>query len=116
MKYLGRVRPEHQLQLFLAGVARDVGVLDGVVVDVGPGLEEVVDRAGHVLLVAGDGAGADDDGVAGLDLHEAMVAVGHAGQTGHRLALGAGRGDHDLSAAWTPIWSLPTTWPGAYVR
>jgi len=25
-----------------------------------------------------------------------MVAVGHAGQSGHRLTLGAGRGDDDL--------------------
>ena len=96
MKYLGLVRPEHQLELFLAGMARDVGVLDGVVVDVGAGLEEVVDRPRHVLLVAGDRAGADDDGIAWLDLDEAMVAVGHSGQAGHRLALGAGRGDHDL--------------------
>ena len=92
---------EHQLELFLAGVTRDVGVLDGVVVDVRAGLEEVVDGARHVLLVAGDGAGADDDRVSGLDLHEAMIAVGHARQAGHRLALGAGRGDDDLACRLT---------------
>ena len=91
---LGQV--EHQLQLFLAGVAGDVRALDGVVVDVGAGLEQVVDRARDVLLVARDRARADDDRVAGLDLHEAVVAVGHPRQAGHRLALGAGRGDDEL--------------------
>ena len=89
-------QPEHQLQLFLAGVAGDVRALDRVVVDVRAGLEQVVDRARDRLLVARDRAGADDDRVAGLDLDEAVVAVGHPGQAGHRLALGAGRGDHEL--------------------
>ena len=83
---------EHQLQLFLAGVARDVGPLDRVVEDVRAGLEQVVDRPADVLLVAGDRAGADDDRVARLDLDEAVVAVRHPGEAGHRLALGAGRG------------------------
>src|SRR3972149_4539915 len=82
---------EHELQLFLAGVARDMGPLDRVVEDVRAGLEEVVDRPAHVLLVAGDRAGADDDRVALADLDEAMVAVGHPGEARHRLALGARR-------------------------
>ena len=77
-------------------MAGDVRPLDRVVVDVGAGLEQVVDRPGHVLLVAGDRAGRHDDGVAGLDLHEAVVAVRHPREAGHRLALGAGRGDHQL--------------------
>ena len=87
---------EHQLQLFLARMARDVGALDRVVEDVRAGLEQVVDRPRHVLLVAGDRAGADDHRVAGLDLDEAVIAVRHPGETGHRLALGAGRGDDEL--------------------
>src|SRR3954453_12876972 len=82
---------EHQLELFLAGVARDVGALDGVVVDVRPGLEQVVDGARDRLLVAWDRAGADDDGVARLYLYESMVAVGHPRESGHRLALCARR-------------------------
>ena len=49
-----------------------------------------------VLLVAGDGAGADDDRVARADLDEAVVAVGHPREAGHRLALGAGGGDRQL--------------------
>jgi hypothetical protein len=88
--------PEHQLELFLARVTRDVGPLDRVVVDVRSGLEQVVDRPGDVLLVARDRARADDDGVAGLDLDEAVVAVGHPGEARHRLALGAGRCDDEL--------------------
>ena len=87
---------EHQLELLLAGVPGDVGALDRVVVDVRAGLEQVVDGPGDVLLVARDRAGADDDRVARLDLDEAVVAVGHAREAGHRLALGAGRGDDEL--------------------
>src|SRR6478735_5775129 len=44
---------EHELELFLAGMARHVCTLDRVVVDVGAGLEQVVDRARDRLLVAG---------------------------------------------------------------
>ena len=93
---LGLGQPEHELELLLAGVAGDVRSLDRVVVDVGAGLEQVVDRPRDVFLVAGDRARADDDRVAGLDLDEAVVAVGHARQAGHGLALGAGRGDDEL--------------------
>ena len=73
-----------------------MGALDRVVEDVRAGLEEVVDRARDVLLVARDRARRHDDGVAGLDLDEAVVAVGHPGEAGHRLALGAGRRDDQL--------------------
>ena len=93
---LGLGQAEHQLELLLARVPGDVGALDRVVVHVRAGLEQVVDGPGDVLLVARDRAGADDDRVARLDLHEAVVAVRHAGEAGHRLALGAGRGDHEL--------------------
>ncbi len=92
---LGQV--EHQLQLFLAGVAGDVRAPDGVVEDVGADLEEVVDGPCDHLLVARDGAGADDDRVARHDLDEAMVAVGHPREARHRLALGAGGGDDQLA-------------------
>ena len=87
---------EHQLQLLLARVSRHVGPLDRVVVHVRAGLEQVVDGPADVLLVAGNRARADDDRVALLDLDEAMVAVRHPGQAGHRLALGAGRADDEL--------------------
>ena len=96
MKCFGLVRPEHQLQLFLAGMTGHVRALDRVVEDVRAGLEQVVDRARDRFLVAGDRAGADDHRVARLDLDESVVAVGHPGEAGHRLALRSGRGDHEL--------------------
>ena len=43
MKYLRLRQPEHELELFLAGMAGDVGARDRVVKDVGAGLEQVVD-------------------------------------------------------------------------
>src|SRR4051812_1776425 len=77
-------------------MSRHVSALDVVVKDVRTDLEQVVDRPPHNLLVARDGTRADDDRVAGLDLHPAMVAVRHPRETGHGLALGAGRGDNEL--------------------
>ncbi len=59
------------LQLFLGGVAADVDVGDAVVEHVGAEPEEVVDGAVDERLVAGDGRGGEDDGVAGLDLRRA---------------------------------------------
>jgi hypothetical protein len=87
---------EHQLQLFLAGVPRDVRAADRVVEDVRAVLEQVVDRPRDVFLVARDGARAHDHGVARPDLHEPVVAVRHAGEPGHRLALRTGRRDAQL--------------------
>ena len=87
-------------------MARHVGVLHGVVEDVGTGLEEIVDRPRHVFLVARDRARAHDDRVAGLDLHKAVVAVGHARQTGHRFALGACGGDDDAVGRHRPYLVL----------
>ena len=89
-------QPEHELELFLAGGPETCARLI-VVEDVRADLEEVVDRARDVLLVARDRAGRHDDGVARLDLDEAVVAVGHPGEAGHRLALGAGRRDDQLA-------------------
>ncbi len=47
------------------------------------------------LLVAGDDARAEQDGVAGVDLGELVVVDRGAGERGHGLALGAG--DHEQS-------------------
>src|SRR5207247_8655402 len=52
---------------------------------------------GDVLLVARDRAGRHDHRIARLDLDEAVVAVGHPGQTGHRLPLGARGRDHQAA-------------------
>ena len=50
----------------------------------------------------GIGLADDDDGVARLDLDEPVVAVGHPGEAGHRLALGAGRRDDQLAVGRCP--------------
>ena len=64
-----------------------------------------------VFLVAGDGAGAHDDRVAGHDLHEPVVAVGHPGEARHRLALGAVVA-MQISLSGTSLRrSLGTCWP-----
>ena len=92
-------------------------MLDRVVEDVRAGLEEIVDRAGDVFLVARDRARADDHRVAGLDLDEPVVAVGHPREAGHRLALGAGRGDHQLVRSGIElIASLATIMLGGYLE
>ena len=81
----------------------------GLVVDHRPFLEEVVDGAGHRLLVARDGRGGQDDRVAGHDRDVPMVAVAHPGQAGHRLALGAGGHDHQPDGSSRSSWSFFTT-------
>ena len=75
------------------GVAGDVDLGVALVDDVGAELEQAVDDAEDGVLVARDQAGGEDDGVALAD-DDAVVAVGHAGQGRHRLALGAGGHQH----------------------
>ena len=96
MRKLRPQQAEHQLELVLRAVARDVDLLVAVVDHVGAQLEQVVDVAAHHLLVAGDRRGRDDHGIAVLDGHVALVAVGHARQRGGRLALAARRDDADV--------------------
>ncbi len=76
-------RPEqvdHEALLFLAGVAADVDEAGSAVVvyDVGIAAAEVVDDAEDAFLVAGDDAGAEDDGVAGGDAGVLVVVDGGA--------------------------------------
>ena len=97
---LGPQQVDHQAQLFLRAVAADVDEALGAVVvdDLGVAALEVVDHAVDGLLVAGDDARAEHDGVAGVDLGELVVVDGGAGERGHGLALGAG--DQDARACW----------------
>ena len=88
--------PEHELQLFSRPVPGDVAVDERLVVDHRPFLEEVVDGLRDGLLVAGNRRGRHDDRVARLDRDVAVVAVAHAGQAAHRLALRSGRHDDQL--------------------
>ena len=82
-------------QLARGGVAGDVHLRVALVHDVGAELGEAVDHAVDGVLVAGDEARREDDGVALADL-DLVVAVRHAREHGHRLALRAGRHVDDL--------------------
>src|SRR5271165_368153 len=53
--------------------------------------EERVDELADRLLVAGNGAGGEDDGVAGRKLRRRVLVLGHAGERRARLALASGR-------------------------
>ncbi|CAH0327150.1 hypothetical protein SRABI128_05814 [Microbacterium sp. Bi128] len=61
---------------------------------VGAELQQAVDDAEDGVFVARDQAGREDDGVP-LAADDAVVAVGHAGQGGHGLTLGAGGHQHN---------------------
>ena len=92
---LGQV--EHQLHLLPVAVAGSVdrGVLGGD--HPSADLEDPVDRLVDRPLVAGDRRRREDDGVAGVQLDVAVLAVGHPPQRRERLALAAGRDrDHLL--------------------
>ena len=95
---LGPQQVDHEPLLFLAGVAADVDEAGGAVVvdDVGIAAAEVVDDAEDAFLVAGNDAGAEDDGVAGVDAGVLVVVDGGAAESAHGLALGAADEDHDL--------------------
>ena len=69
-----------------------------VVDDAGVAALEVVDDAVDGLLVAGDDARAEQDGVARIDLGELVVVDRSAGERGHGLALRAG--DEDTGSCW----------------
>jgi hypothetical protein len=79
-------------------VAADVDEAVGAVVvdDVGVAAIEVVDDAEDAFLVAGNDAGAEDDGVAGVDAGVLVVVDGGAAEGAHGLALGAADEDHQL--------------------
>ena len=83
------------LQLLLAGVAGDVEHVGLVVDHVNALAKQLVDDPAHRHLVAGDGGGGDNHLVPGAHLHLLVSGEGHAVQSAHFLALGAG-GDDDL--------------------
>ena len=68
-----------------------VALVDDGGAPAGQAVDDPVDR----VLVARDQGRGEDDGVA-LDDADLVVAVGHPGQGGHRLALGAGADQDDL--------------------
>src|SRR6476469_9539907 len=82
-------------QLARAGVARDVHLGIALVHDVGAEAHEAVDDAVDGVLVAGDEAAREQHRVAGADV-DAVLAVRHPREGGHRLTLGAGADEDEL--------------------
>src|SRR6185295_5993828 len=94
---VGRLDHVEQVEQ-LAGrrVAGHVDLGDVLVYDVRAGPGEPVDHAVHGRLVAGYQRRGEHHGVTGPDVDVPVVAVGHAAEGTHRLALGAGRHQDDL--------------------
>ena len=90
---LGAGQVDEQLHLFLAGVTRNVHRGNGLIDHVGAALEEAVDRAVDVLLVARDGVRGKHDRVALLDVEQAVAAGGKPPEDRGRLALRTGAHD-----------------------
>src|SRR6185312_3530993 len=85
-----------------AAVAGDVDAHHALMQDGRALAHQVINVAIDGALVADDGGRAEDDGIAGLDLYHAMIAVGHAGQRGGWLALAAGADNREL-ARWNGV-------------
>ena len=81
-------------QLAGAGVAGHVHHRVALVHHVGAPAGQAVDDPVDGVLVAGDQAAGQDDGVALLDVHEVVVALGDPAQRRERLALAARREQH----------------------
>src|SRR4029077_17511465 len=97
---------EEELHLFLAGVAGDVNGRGAaaLIIDEDAAAEEMVNHAEDGLLVAGDDAGGEDDGVVLVDFKHAVVADGDARHGGHGLGLAAaGEDDEFLGIEGTHI-------------
>ena len=92
---------QNQLQLFRAGVPGDVHRrIHGSVNHVGAPPRDVIDHPVDRLLVTGNDARAQNDGVARLQREMLVIIDGDARQRGHRLALRAG--DHDAPPCRAP--------------
>src|SRR5260370_1455810 len=84
---------QHQLQLFLGGVARNMYIGDSLVVHVGPLAEKVVDRAADHFLIARHWGSREDNRIVRLDTHQAMILVSNARKSRGWLSLAAGTDD-----------------------
>ena len=89
---LGADEVDEEALLFLRAVAGDVdeSLVAVVVDDVGFAAAEVIDDAEDGFLVAGDDAGAEQDGVAWINVRVLVGIDGGAAEGGHGFALGAG--------------------------
>ena len=89
---------DDQLELFLAGVARDVDRRAGAIFvnDVGFAAEEVIDHPVDSLFVAGDDAARENDRISLFNLGVLVIIDGGAAQGRHGLALRPADQDTDF--------------------
>src|SRR5579883_667847 len=95
-KEAGTQQRDHQLQLFLRAMARNVYIRDALIEHLSSLAKQAVDRPMYHFLVARYGRGRENDRITGLDAHQAMILVSNAGQRRGRLALAAGTDDYYL--------------------
>src|SRR5271165_2239401 len=76
---------------------RHVNLRASLVVDVGTLPQQVVNISRYRLLIADDGGGAKNDGVAWDDLNEPVIAIGDLGQRRRWFTLAAGADDDELT-------------------
>ena len=86
-------QPVDQLQLFLGSVS---GYMRVLIDNFRIALHQLIDNVRNHLLVAGNRFRAENDLITRLDLHIAVLARGHSGKRGQRLALASGCNDNNL--------------------
>ena len=84
---LGLRQGEHELLLFLTGVAGNMHIVHALVDDLCPQQQQTVDDLGHALLVAGNGICRNDNEVAGAHAHLTVAAGCHTGKGTQGFAL-----------------------------
>src|SRR5258708_20351064 len=92
---------QHQLQLFLGGMARNMHIGDSLVVDVSPLAEKVVDCAIDHFLVAWNRGGRENDRIMRLYAHKTMILVSDTRESRGWLSLATGTDDDH------PPWLAP---------
>ena len=90
-----RLNQAHQqLELILTCVARDMHFIHRFADDFGTQFEQIIDDPRHMLFIAGNRVGRNDDKVTRRDLDLAVLACCHSRQGRHRFTLAASCDDH----------------------
>ena len=93
---LGLYERKHHLLLLLTGVAGNMKLGITVINDLCALVEKLVDYLTNHVFVARDGRCRYDDTVAGFNVYLTVLGKRHTVQSGHGLALTAGRDNDDL--------------------
>ena len=82
-----------QLDLFLTCMAGYVGILEN---NIRPFHRKLIDHSGNCFFISRNRVGAENNGIARLDLHFTMHVGCHTGKCCHGLALASGCDQHHL--------------------